>query len=399
MPDFASAPLTHFVSLIDPEDGQRPVSPPSRARHHAQLLFHDVDDVEAGLPDFSRYKPPTDADIRILVDFGRAIAPLEDWGLLVQGEAGVSRCSAAAMIILVAIGYPPPTAFRVARQACREMLPNRRMLRLADEILGTGGLLEKMGTIYRRKAFERAGYDDPTEELASGYIRSGRGFRKALGQIPRRWKSLVDRVGQPKRRASDRAAALSDILASPSRPQIDARIKVSLLHGIVYVLDGDQPIMMATATVGNPDHPAPTGHFRVLSKIEHYCSNTFGFWINGDSVVSGNSMQCPGPGYRYNEFPLDYYVSFYPGYGFHVGAAWDTSIPHGCLRLHEKAARELYALARVGTPVCVAETQAEDLTIARHHPKNLDFCGSETGGASMASPVILGGWRRTDQRA
>lgn len=153
---------------------------------------------------------------------------------------------------------------------------------------------------------------------------------------------------------------------------------------MVYVLDGDTPLFVMPTTNGNPNRPPPLGSFQVIEKIEHYCANTFGFWTKENSIVSGDSSQCPGPGYRYNEFPLDYWVSFYPGYGLHVGAVWDTSLDHGCLRLHEKAARDLYATVRTGTPVSVAETQPEDLTLGRRHPKHLDFSEDDLSGPSSS---------------
>ncbi len=114
------------------------------------------------LPRFKRYQPPERQHIEELVDFGREMSDLPEWGLLLNCEAGISRSPAAAIIILTAAGYRPQTAFGLVRRVQPEMLPNRRMLRLSDEVLDTGGALHRMAEIHRRKAFLRAGYEDPT---------------------------------------------------------------------------------------------------------------------------------------------------------------------------------------------------------------------------------------------
>ncbi len=165
VPDFVGAPVTHFVSLIDPDEVDTVLQPPLGTRHRLQLVFHDLDDIEMALPKYLRYIAPGEDHVAALVDFGRGMAHLDDWGLLTHCEAGISRSSAAAITVLVAAGYSPQIAFGMVRRACPNMNPNRRILRLADEILSTEGRLFHMTDIYRRKAFERAGYEDPTNVL------------------------------------------------------------------------------------------------------------------------------------------------------------------------------------------------------------------------------------------
>ncbi len=165
VPSFAEAPVTHFVSLIDPDEANTIVQPPNNARERLRLVFHDLDDIEMSLPRYAKYEAPTEEHVAALVKFGRNMAPLDDWGLLTHCEAGISRSSAAAITMLVAAGYAPQVAFGLVRRACPLMLPNRRMLRIADGLLDTGGRLHNMAQIYRRKAFLRAGYEDPTNVL------------------------------------------------------------------------------------------------------------------------------------------------------------------------------------------------------------------------------------------
>jgi len=195
VPDFVEAPVTHFVSLIDPDEATTVLHPPRRTNHRLQLVFHDLDDIEMKLPRFARYQAPTEAHVASLVDFGRKMAPLEDWGLLIHCEAGISRSSAAAITLLVSAGYSPPMAFGLVRKACPEMLPNRRMLRIADGLLGTGGKLQKMAVIHRQKAFRRAGYEDPTNvllaEAQAGKDRPGGLLDRLFRFLPPGWRMRV----------------------------------------------------------------------------------------------------------------------------------------------------------------------------------------------------------------
>ena len=185
VPDFVEAPVTHFVSLIDPDEINTFLQPPHHTRQRLQLVFHDLDDIEMTLPRYAKYSAPTESHVLSLVEFGKKMAPLNDWGLLTHCEAGISRSSAAAITLLVSAGYPPQVAFGLVRKACPQMLPNRRILRIADGLLGTGGRLHSMAQVYRRKAFQRAGYEDPTNVLLA----------EAKAKKPAH-KSLLDRIFQ-----------------------------------------------------------------------------------------------------------------------------------------------------------------------------------------------------------
>jgi predicted protein tyrosine phosphatase len=159
--DYMDAPVTHFVTLIDPGE-KEPAQQPRNAKHRLQLVFSDLDDIEIHLPRFANYVAPEEKDISEMVTFGRKLADLDDFGLLANCEAGISRSTATAITILTASGYTPQQAFDIVQRVCPEMLPNRRILRIADKMLGTNGDLHRLAEIHRQEAFIRAGYEDPT---------------------------------------------------------------------------------------------------------------------------------------------------------------------------------------------------------------------------------------------
>ncbi len=189
LPRFANEPVTHFVSLVDPDETDAINHSPHSTQLKMQLVFSDLDDVEIMLPMFSKYAPPEPQHIEELVKFGKLLDKLPDWGLLAHCEAGISRSTAAAITILTSAGYKPQTAFGIVRRIRPDMLPNRRILRLADECLSTGGVLEHMAEVHRGKAFQRAGYEDPTNvrlraalaEAATPWGRIKSLFRKFAG--------------------------------------------------------------------------------------------------------------------------------------------------------------------------------------------------------------------------
>ena len=150
-------------------------------------------------------------------------------------------------------------------------------------------------------------------------------------------------------------------------------IKVSLQNRMVYVVEGSRPLLVTATAIGLPNKPTPRGRFHVTSKIANKRSGSYGFWVKGDTIVAGKSSQAPGGGYRYIGFPMQYWVEWMPAYGFHVGSVWPVPRTHGCLRLHENAAREFFELARVGTPVYIAQTQPEDATLGKNPPRPHDY--------------------------
>jgi predicted protein tyrosine phosphatase len=105
------------------------------AAQELHLAFNDIDAARPGL------LAPGRADIAALLAFGRSWS--EDRPFLVHCQMGVSRSTAAALI-LAAAARPKgdETALAAAlRKAVPCATPNRLMLALADDLLGRGGRL------------------------------------------------------------------------------------------------------------------------------------------------------------------------------------------------------------------------------------------------------------------
>lgn len=154
----------------------------------------------------------------------------------------------------------------------------------------------------------------------------------------------------------------------PANPN-NVTIKVSLSKQMVYVMEGQRPLLVTPTCVGTPDHPTPRGSFRVYNKIENKRSGSYGFGISGNgNIYPAPRSQVKGSD-RYVGFPMAYWVEFSPAYGFHSGYVWNIPRSHGCLRLHPNVAAKFFALAKMGTPINISNSQTEDATLGANAPR------------------------------
>jgi len=98
-------------------------------------------------------------------------------------------------------------------------------------------------------------------------------------------------------------------------------VKASLDNKMVYIMEGNKPLLVTATAIGRPETSTPRGNFRVFNKIADKSSNR-------------------------------------PS-----GSVWPSPRTHGCLRLHKNDAADFYALVKNGTPVNIARTQPKDSTL------------------------------------
>lgn len=123
---------SHLISLLDP--GHVIPTPGGLAeRRHLRIGVHDISEAAEGLT------CPDEAVVEDLIAFGR------DWTgeapIIVHCWAGISRSTAAAFTLACARN-PEASARRIAeeiRLRSRYATPNRRIVAVADEILGRRG--------------------------------------------------------------------------------------------------------------------------------------------------------------------------------------------------------------------------------------------------------------------
>jgi predicted protein tyrosine phosphatase len=126
--------VSHLVSLVAPNE--QPPTPAVLAgdRHH-RVEIHDISEPLDG-----HVLPGVD-HVSGLIEFVRAW-PQDQAPILIHCVAGISRSMAAALITLV-IKAPGREldAARQVREAAPHAYPNRRMIAVADQLLGCAGRL------------------------------------------------------------------------------------------------------------------------------------------------------------------------------------------------------------------------------------------------------------------
>ena len=171
---------------------------------------------------------------------------------------------------------------------------------------------------------------------------------------------------------------------APTNPS-NVRVLVSLSSKMIYVMEGDRPLLVTPTSIGVPGNPTPTGHFSVTDKDPTKRSGEYGYWVNGDNIYEGSSSQGRS-GFHYVGYPMAYWVGFTPGYGFHEGYVWPVPRSHGCLRIHKNVSLKFYNLVHIGTPVDIANSQPEDATLGRNATHPSDYKDPDPPSSLMISP-------------
>jgi predicted protein tyrosine phosphatase len=123
-----------LISLVAPHE-QPPTPDGVLAERHLRVEVHDISTPLLG------HIMPEREHVATLVDFLRAWQP-DEAALLVHCIAGISRSTAAALIgLVIKAGGREHEAAAVLRKEAPHAQPNRRIVALADELLGCEGRL------------------------------------------------------------------------------------------------------------------------------------------------------------------------------------------------------------------------------------------------------------------
>ncbi|OJU98490.1 MAG: hypothetical protein BGO12_21935 [Verrucomicrobia bacterium 61-8] len=110
---------------------------------------------------------------------------------------------------------------------------------------------------------------------------------------------------------------------------------------------------------GKKSHPTPTGSFTIRAKEKDYHSNLYGKIFDATGVVlveDADSRVNPVPeGAQFVGATMPYWMRLTDGgVGLHVGYVPGHAASHGCVRLKDDTAKQLFELVKIGTPVTIA---------------------------------------------
>jgi lipoprotein-anchoring transpeptidase ErfK/SrfK len=188
------------------------------------------------------------------------------------------------------------------------------------------------------------------------------GWRPAYEPAPE--ISQPSQVQRPARtlRATPRAKAKPSAATEPNAPEQPAKAKPSATAElpakvrdplqIVIATDkqqltlysGSQPIAHSRVSTGTPGHPTPTGVFSIIQKDRWHRSNI------------------------YDSAPMYYMQRItWSGVAMHQGIVPNHPASHGCIRLPEAFARQLWGITKLGVRVVVSRGDVAPVAFA--HPK------------------------------
>jgi lipoprotein-anchoring transpeptidase ErfK/SrfK len=133
-----------------------------------------------------------------------------------------------------------------------------------------------------------------------------------------------------------------------------------------YYEDGRQ-VLTGPVSSGTPEHPTPTGQFRVVSKEKDKVSHSY-----------TNAFDMPTP--------MPYSLQFYGPYFVHEGWVPGYADSHGCVRLPYEDARFLFKRMRRG----------DEIVIVGPGSGSISGFASDVDSGSTADPEA-GSWRGQDE--
>jgi lipoprotein-anchoring transpeptidase ErfK/SrfK len=119
-------------------------------------------------------------------------------------------------------------------------------------------------------------------------------------------------------------------VATPRSPQEQGFcILVDTKNQRVWAYQDGRPVFESVTTTGKPSSPTPKGKFHVIKKHKKWTSTIY-------------------------HVPMNYFLRLNPHvFGLHAGQIRTSPASHGCIRLPEYKAQELFDLCPVGTFVYI----------------------------------------------
>jgi predicted protein tyrosine phosphatase len=164
LPTLSAEPITHVLSILDPQRDEPECFVDFGVHERLTLRFHD--DVEPG----EGRVLPAPEHVEALLRFGRTIdlSPEKRDHLLVHCTMGVSRSTASMAILLAQQNpeVPEDTIFARVLRVRRRAWPNSRLIEHADRVMGRGGrLVMGMRKLYGHQMVHRPDIADQIRRL------------------------------------------------------------------------------------------------------------------------------------------------------------------------------------------------------------------------------------------
>lgn len=139
----------------------------------------------------------------------------------------------------------------------------------------------------------------------------------------------------------------------------NVEIEISIKEQRGYLLVRGALAMDFPVATGKPSHPTPTGNFTIRAKEKDYHSNLYGKIFDATGLVlvedADSRVDKVPEGAQFVGATMPYWMRLTDGgVGLHVGYVPGHAASHGCVRLKDDTAKQLFELVKIGTPVTIA---------------------------------------------
>lgn len=136
-------------------------------------------------------------------------------------------------------------------------------------------------------------------------------------------------------------------------------IEISIKEQRGYLLVRGALAMDFPVATGKKSHPTPTGSYSVRAKEKDYHSNLYGKIFDATGLVlvedADSRVDKVPEGASFVGASMPYWMRLTDtGVGLHVGYVPGHAASHGCVRLKDDTAKQLFELVKIGTPVTIA---------------------------------------------
>ncbi|MDZ4744043.1 MAG: L,D-transpeptidase family protein [Verrucomicrobiota bacterium] len=136
------------------------------------------------------------------------------------------------------------------------------------------------------------------------------------------------------------------------------KVEIFIAEQRMFVWRGGEIIAETEVSTGKQGHDTPAGYYKIVNKKVDHKSNLYGCVVNSETGAVVNHDATPssavpsGCYYRPASMPHFQRLTF-TGIGFHAGYLPGRADSHGCVRLPDVMAANIYSVTGIGTPVTI----------------------------------------------
>ena len=140
--------------------------------------------------------------------------------------------------------------------------------------------------------------------------------------------------------------------------QID-RIEVRIGEQMLYVYQNNVSVGSSPVSTAREGYVTPLGSYKITDKKEQYFSSLYGEFADANGKVvdwSAVPTETPPPGAHYVPSPMPFFLRLTDeGVGLHGGFLPGYPASHGCIRLPNSVAENIFKQVSIGTQVDIVQ--------------------------------------------